>query len=147
VRYIEIVHQDEVTHYVEAKPTPLNRYLYGTGNCIHALPKHVQRLVGKIPTLDTPRVWDITEPKDIIVTTDGSVLFGAGYHSWLIATSDEEILLTGGGPDDGDPLLMTSYRSEVDGLAAGLAVLGTLARSGLINICLVKCAWCGDKRK
>jgi hypothetical protein len=110
-RYVEIVHQDEVTHYVEAQPTPLNTYISGIGNCIHTLTKHVQRLVGNIPILDTPRGWDITEPKDIIVATDGSVLFGVGYHNWVIATSDEDILLTGGGPDDGDPLLMTSYRS------------------------------------
>jgi uncharacterized protein YozE (UPF0346 family) len=101
-------------------------------------------LVGNIPILDTPRGWDITEPKDIILATDGSVLFGVGYHSWVIATSDEYILLTGGVPDDGDPLLMTSYRSELGGLATGLAVLGTLARSGLINIRLVKCV-CDNK--
>jgi hypothetical protein len=49
--------------------------------------------------------------KDMIVPMDGSVLFGVGYHSWVIATADEEILITGDGPDDGDPLLMTSYRS------------------------------------
>jgi hypothetical protein len=138
------VHQDEVTHYVEEQPTPLNTYTSGIGNCIHALPKHVQRLVGNIPIIDTPRGWDITEPKDIIVATDGSVLFGVGYHSWVIATSDEDILLTGGGQDDGDPLLITSYRSEFGGLSAGLAVLGTLARSGLINIRLVKCV-CDNK--
>jgi hypothetical protein len=47
--YIEIVHQDEVAHYVEAQPTPLNTYISGIGNCIHALPKHVQRLFGNIP--------------------------------------------------------------------------------------------------
>jgi hypothetical protein len=34
---------------------------------------------------------------------------------------------------------MTSYKSELGGLAAGLAVLGTLVRSGLLNIRLVKC--------
>jgi hypothetical protein len=72
---------------------------------------------------------------------NGSVLFGVEYHSWVIETSEEEILLTGGGPDDGDPLLMTSDRSEFGGLAAGLAFLGTLARSGLINIRSVKCVW------
>jgi hypothetical protein len=101
-------------------------------------------LVGNIPILDTPRGWGITEPKDIIVATDGSILFGVGYHSWMIATSDEDNLLRGGGPDDGDPLLMPSYLSELGGLAAGLAVLGTLARSGLINIRLVKCV-CDNK--
>jgi uncharacterized protein YozE (UPF0346 family) len=62
----------------------------------------------------------------------------------VIVTSDEGILLKGGSPDDGDPLLMTSYRSELGGLAAGLAVLGALARSGLINIRLVKCV-CDNK--
>jgi hypothetical protein len=110
-RYIEIVHQDEVKHYVEAQPTSLNTYTSGIGNCIQALQKHVQLLVGNIPTLATPMGWDTTEIKDLIVATDGSVLFRVRYHSWVIATSDEDILLTGGGLDDGDPLLMTSYRS------------------------------------
>jgi hypothetical protein len=134
-----------VKQYVESHSTPLNTYISGIGNCKHALPKHVQRLVGNIvPTLDTPRGWDITEPTDTIVATDGSVLFRVGYHSWVIATPEDDILLTGGGPDGGDPLLMTSYPSEVGGLAAGLAVVGTLARSGLINIRLVKCV-CDNK--
>jgi uncharacterized protein YozE (UPF0346 family) len=39
---------------------------------------------------------------------------------------------------------MTSYRSELGGLAAGLAVLGTLAPSGLINIRSLKCV-CDNK--
>jgi hypothetical protein len=80
-RHIEILHKDEVKHYVEAQPTPLNTYTSGIVNCIHALPKHVQRLVGNIPTLDMSMGWDTTEPKDLIVETDGSVLFGVGYHS------------------------------------------------------------------
>jgi hypothetical protein len=99
-----------VTHYVEAQPTPINTYASGIGNCIQALPKHVQQVVGNIPTIATPMVWDTTEPKDLIVEMDGSVLFGVGYHSWVISTSDKEIMLTGGGPYYGDPLLMTSYQ-------------------------------------
>jgi ribonuclease HI len=83
--------------------------------------------------------WDTIEQKDLILATDGSVLFRVGYHSWVIATSEEEVLLTGGGPDDGDPLLMTPYRLELGGLAAGLAVLGTLVRPGIIIIRSVKC--------
>jgi hypothetical protein len=62
------------------------------------------------------------------------VTLGVGYHSWIVATEDEDILLQGGGPDDGDLFLMQSYRSELGGVAAGLTVLGTLIRSGLINI-------------
>jgi hypothetical protein len=67
-------------------------------------------LVGNTPTIATPTRWDTTEPEELIVAKYGPVLFGVGYHSWVIATSYEEILLTGEGPDDGDPLLMTSYR-------------------------------------
>jgi hypothetical protein len=40
------------------------------------------------------------------------------------------VILSGGGPDDGEPLLMTSYRSELGGLASALAVLGMLETSG-----------------
>jgi hypothetical protein len=57
-----------------------------------------------------------------------------GYHSWIVATEDEDILLQGGGPDDGDLFIKKSYRSELGVVAAGLAFLGTLSRSGLINI-------------
>jgi hypothetical protein len=62
------------------------------------------------------------------------VTLGVGYHSWIVATEDEDIILQGGGPDDGDLFIMQSYRPELGGVAAGLAVLGTLSRSGLINI-------------
>jgi hypothetical protein len=48
---------------------------------------------------------------DIILVTDGSVLFGVGYYSWIIATMDEDIHMAGGGPYDGSQDKMTSYRS------------------------------------
>jgi hypothetical protein len=111
---------------VEAQPTPLNTYTYGKDNCILALPTHVGCLVGNIQNIATPTVWDTTEPKYLIVETNGSVLFGVGNNIWVISTSHEEILITGGGPDGGDPLLMTPFRSELGGRAAGLAALGTL---------------------
>jgi hypothetical protein len=78
--------------------------------------------------------WDPTTPVNIIIAADGSVAFGVGYHSWVVATEDEEILLQGGGPDNGDLFIVQSYRSELGGVTAGLAVLWTLIRSGLINI-------------
>jgi hypothetical protein len=71
---------------------------------------------------------------NIIIATDGSVTLGVGYHSWVIATEDEDIILQVVEPDDGDLFIMQSYRSELGGVAAGLAVLGTLSRSGFINI-------------
>jgi hypothetical protein len=62
---------------------------------------------------------------DIIVAMDGTVLFGVRYHGWIIATRDEQILLCGGGPGDGLADLISSYRSELGGIMAGLATLGT----------------------
>jgi hypothetical protein len=49
------------------------------------------------------------------------------------------VILSGGGPDDGDRLLMTYHRSELVGLASELAVLGMIERSGCLNIRSVKC--------
>jgi hypothetical protein len=46
--------------------------------------------------------------------------------------------MCGGGDDDGDQLLMKSCMSELGGIASGLAVIGTLVRSGKIKVKLVK---------
>jgi hypothetical protein len=94
--------------------------------------------VGNIPDLDLPADFDCTKPTDLIIATNGSVLFGVGYHSCLIATKTEQVILRGGGPDNGSPLYMTSYRSELGGICAGLAAIGVLARSGRINLRSVK---------
>jgi hypothetical protein len=80
----------------------------GIGETSHTLPRHIQRLVGNIPQLDVPNGMDETVDQDIIVATDGSVVFGFRYHIWVVATDKEQVLLMGGGPDDGDQLLMTS---------------------------------------
>jgi hypothetical protein len=102
------------------------------------LPKNVRRLVGNIPELDLPADFDCTEPTDLIIATDGSVLFGVGYHSWLIATKTEQVILRGGGPADGSPTYMTSYRSELGCICAGLAAIGVLARSVRIKLWSVR---------
>jgi hypothetical protein len=109
-------------------------YTSEIGECFHALPKHVRRLVGNIPELDLPEDFDCTEPTDLIVATDGSVLFGVGYHSWLITTNTEQVLLRDGGPDNGSPLYMTLNQSELGGICAGLVAIGVLARSGRVNL-------------
>jgi hypothetical protein len=73
----------------------------------------------------TPAGWDPTTPVNMIIATDGSVTFGVGYHRWVVDTEAEDILLQGGGPDNGDLFLMQSYRSELEGVAVGITVLGT----------------------
>jgi hypothetical protein len=111
----------------------------GIGDSGRKFPRHVHILVGDIVALDVPETWDSNEPRDLLVAIDGSVVFGVGYHSWVITTMDDEVILSGVGPDDGEPLLMTSYRSELGGLASALAVLGMLERSAHLNILSVKC--------
>jgi hypothetical protein len=101
-------------------------YVSAIGEAFHALPKRVQLLLGDNGEFQTPRQWNVTKEVDLIIATDGSVLFGVGYHIWILATETEDILLIGGGPDDGPGKYMTSYRSELGGIIAGLAVLGTL---------------------
>jgi hypothetical protein len=74
-----------------------------------ALPRHIQKLTGDIPALPTPTPFDFDKPVDLVIATDGSVLFGVVYHVWVLSTKEETILLRGGGPDDGIQSLMTSY--------------------------------------
>jgi hypothetical protein len=61
-------------------------YTSEIGKYFHALPTHVRQLVGNIPNLTLPEGFDCTKPIDLIVATDGSVMFGVDYHSWLVST-------------------------------------------------------------
>jgi hypothetical protein len=117
-----------------ASSTPIHNYTSGIGISFLALPRHIQRLTGDIPALPTPSPFDFNEPVDLIIANDGSVLFGVEYHGWVLATKDETILFRGGGPEYGIQSLMTSYRSELGGLVAGLTILGTPFRAGTMNI-------------
>jgi hypothetical protein len=125
-RYIEISKQtpNHTQHITQI--TQMVLYMSAIGEGFHALPRHVQRLMGDIGEFQTLRQWDVNKEVDLIIATDGSVLFGVGYHSWILATESEDILLAEGAPDDGPGKYMTSYRSELGGIISGLAVLGTL---------------------
>jgi hypothetical protein len=114
--------------------THIHTYTWGIGLSFLALPIHIQRLTGDIPALPTPPPFDLDEPVDLIIVTHRLLLFGVVYHGWVLATKEETILLRGRGPDDGIQSQMTSYRSELGGPVAGLAVFGTLFRSGAMNI-------------
>jgi hypothetical protein len=107
-RYVEVseqtpIHTKHITRIVQ-----LVLYVSSIGEAFHALPIHVQRMVGDIGEVQAPRQWDITKEVDLIIATDGSVLFGVGHHSWLRATKTRDILLSGGVPDDGPGRYMTS---------------------------------------
>jgi hypothetical protein len=133
-RFVEITGKCNITRHPMLDRPPLVLYTSNTGCCIKALPRNIQRLAGDIPTIRTPSGWDPTLPVNISIATDGYVTLGVGCHSWSVATEEEDILLQGGRPDDGNLFVMKSYRSELGGVAAGRTVLGTLSRSGLIKI-------------
>jgi hypothetical protein len=131
---MEIMGTCKVAQCTIINPPTIVLYTSSIGTCIEALPRHVQRLVRDGSAIRTPTGWYPTTPVDIIIATDGSVTFGVGYHRWVVATADENILLQGGGLDEHDLFLMQPYRSELRTVTAGLAVLGTLSGYCLINI-------------
>jgi hypothetical protein len=131
-------------HRVEISERPIYRHEYTSeiSPAFFDLPRHVRRLTGSIPDFISPHIYQEGELMDIIFITDSSVLFGVGCHGWILATRDTHILLRGGGPYDGPTTyLMSSFRSELGGIMAGLAGLGTLFRSRHINTCSVKFLW------
>jgi hypothetical protein len=136
-RYITITDKTNTIDITPANITPFVQYQSSLGECYFAFPRHVQRLVGNIPPSRLPNAWDATTPVGIIVSTDISVLFGVGYHSWILALENKE-MITSGGPDDGASAYMTSYRSELGGIIAGMAAIGMLHRSGLVCFCHIK---------
>jgi hypothetical protein len=111
----------------------LFHYETGVGDSGRQLSRHAQRLVGDIAALDVPENWDSNEPRDLLVASDGSVIFGGGYHIWLIATMDEKVILSCGGPDDGEPLLMMPYRSDLGGLCLGTRGTGDVVKIGALK--------------
>jgi hypothetical protein len=96
-------------------PTHIHTYTSGIGLSFLALPRHIQQLTGDILALPTTTPFYFDEPVDLIIATDGSVLFWMGYHGGVLSPKEETVLLRGGGPDDGIQSLMTSYRSELGG--------------------------------
>jgi hypothetical protein len=71
----------------ENKPAA-SHYQSEISDSFHSLPKHARRLAGNIPQLTLPTDLNPTEPQDLIVATDGSVLFDVAYHSWVVSTKD-----------------------------------------------------------
>jgi hypothetical protein len=126
-RHVEIKEMVKCQQPVTRITPVLLPYRSCVGAATGALRLHVQRLIGDIRHFQMPPHLDFTMEVDIIIQMDGSVLFGVGFHGWLVATTDKEILMAGGGPDDGAQDQMASYRSELGRIVTGLGILGTLA--------------------
>jgi hypothetical protein len=85
-QYIEMSKQTPMHTQNITQSMQLVLYVSSIGEALHALSINAQRLVGDIGEFQTPRQWNVTKEVDLIITTDGSVLFGVGYHIWLLAT-------------------------------------------------------------
>jgi hypothetical protein len=84
-QYVEVsaqtpIHTQNITHI-----TQLFQYELSIGEAFIVLSIHAQHLVGDIGQFQTPIQWYGTKEVNLIIAADGSVLFGVGYHSWLIA--------------------------------------------------------------
>jgi hypothetical protein len=99
-RYIEVTGLKKICEEGTREYDVPFHYETGIGDSRRQLPRHVQRLVGDIAALDAPQNWDSKEACDLLVAMDSPVVFGIGYHSWVITTTDEKVILSGGGPDD-----------------------------------------------
>jgi malic enzyme len=108
---MEIVRKYKIKETLTIETDHVITYTSGIGDSCQSLLRHIQRLVGNILELELLNGSGENEEQNLIVATDGSVVFGVGYHSWVVATDNEKVLLKGGGPGDGDQILMTSYRS------------------------------------
>jgi hypothetical protein len=108
-RYLEITVKTRIAAREKEHIDRLHKYTSEVSPAFFEFPHHVQRLNGSIPDFITSRVYREGELMDIMIATEGSVLFGVGYHGWVISTRDEQILLSGGGPDGGSIDRQTSY--------------------------------------
>jgi hypothetical protein len=52
-------------------PTHIHNYTSGIGLSFLALPRHIQQLTGDILALPSPPPFDLNEPVDLIIATDG----------------------------------------------------------------------------
>jgi hypothetical protein len=91
-RYITITYNTNIIEITPANITLIVQYHSSLGECFFALPIHAQRLVGNITPPQLPNARDATTPEAIIVATAGSVMFDVGYHSWILALDNEEII-------------------------------------------------------
>jgi hypothetical protein len=142
-RYMEILGKHKICETQTPMPEHPIEYTSVIGDSCSTLRRHIQRLIGNIADTDVPSGWDEDEEHDdeehdIIVATYWSIVFGVGYHSWVVSTNNGHVLLSSGGPYDGEQLLMTSYISELGGTVIGLAVIDTPVRSGKIKVESVK---------
>jgi hypothetical protein len=77
---LEITVKTRIAARKEEHIDRLHEYTSEVSSAFFELPHHMQRLIGSIPDVITHRVYQEGKPMDIIVATDGSVLFGVGYH-------------------------------------------------------------------
>jgi hypothetical protein len=88
-QYSEVAAKVNTVHRKNVGSTPIHNYTSGIGLSFLALPRHIQQLTGDIPALPTPSLFDFDEPVDLIIATDGSVIFGVAYHGWVLGTKEE----------------------------------------------------------
>ncbi len=97
-------------------------------NVLVDTPEFYQRIMGPLTNISDQTGMEVAhnlELETLVTCSDGSYFpeSHTGSRGWVVATTDQKLLLQGAGPGDGHPKLISSYRSELGGL---LAVLYTI---------------------
>jgi hypothetical protein len=86
--YMEIVCKYKIKETLTIEIYYAITYTSGIEDSCQTLPRHIQRLVGNIPELELLNGSEENEEQNLIVATDGSVVLGVRYHSWIVATDN-----------------------------------------------------------
>jgi hypothetical protein len=79
-----------------------------------------QHLLGPPDNLNvsTDEIGSLIVSGTLLVCSDGYYKpeEGTGCHGWVMASSSNNLVLQGAGPNDGNPASLSPYRSELSGL-------------------------------
>jgi hypothetical protein len=71
IQYLEVSAKVDIVTSQDTVPTALRSYTSGIGLSFLSLLRHIQILTGDLRALPTPLPFDLDEPVDLIIATDG----------------------------------------------------------------------------
>jgi hypothetical protein len=90
-------------------------------------PYFFQLLLGDDPPTSEQcsQLGEDIKKQELLSCSDGAYCPGTnkGSHGWVFSTATQNYMVTGAGMDDGHPISMSSYRTELGGILAALYII------------------------